>query len=497
MNKSSAVTTVAAISALCASAYAAEQTPSPRLLITYTLQTCKDVQEIGKSLPLDGTYLLGNDIDCSESNPSSSNYDPSYGSDGFDPIDYGFTGSFDGQGYVISGLYIYRPTNQSSALFVHGGPTAEIRNLGLTNVDITGTAWVGGLASQHSGLISNVFVTGKVNGNSFVGGIVGQLGGVGDDVSNAKIINSYSKVKVALADKNDATPGSMGGLVGNNDGGEISDSYATGDIIDEVSMAGGLVGSHRYPGIIRNSYATGNIITGDYDASWRNSQVGGLVGGTGSGRIGDIYNSYATGDVYGYELVGGLVGYAASDGNFSNVYATGNVTGVESIGGLVGRGNGHITNAYATGDVSGENYVGGLVGFGWGSLPEYFNSHNSFATGTVVGKTNAGALFGRLNNGANSSNNHAYEGQKISVDGGNTYQTVSADTITGSGSVTPLIASYADLTNQTGWYTNVLGWSTNNWEFGVQGHNNNIFYPHVKQDDGSKVLPVSYMVEQP
>ncbi|MCX7210613.1 MAG: filamentous hemagglutinin N-terminal domain-containing protein, partial [Burkholderiales bacterium] len=55
----------------------------------------------------------------------------------------------------------------------------------------------------------------------------------------------------------------VGGLVGKNLGGNISNSYATGNIIaGATTTVGGLVGAH-YGGSISNSYATGNIIAGD------------------------------------------------------------------------------------------------------------------------------------------------------------------------------------------------------------------------------------------
>ena len=121
------------------------------------------------------------------------------------------------------------------------------------------------------------------------------------------------------------------------------------DVIGNFDV-GGLVGRND-EGTITNSYATGSI-SGDV-------QVGGLVGWNDRGSI---TNSYAAGSVSGITRVGGLVGW--NEGTIMNSYATGSVSGIARVGGLVGFSDmGSITNSYATGSVSeGDSAVGGLVG---------------------------------------------------------------------------------------------------------------------------------------
>ncbi|MCT7535790.1 filamentous hemagglutinin N-terminal domain-containing protein [Aliarcobacter cryaerophilus] len=162
-----------------------------------------------------------------------------------------------------------------------------------------------------------------------------------------------------------------GGLVGYNEGGTITNSYATGTVGGHSSggfYVGGLVGYNANSGTITNSYATGTV-GGDSSGG---SYVGGLVGE----NVGTITNSYATGTVGGGSgggsHVGGLVGYNANSGTITNSYATGTVSGHSGgrsyVGGLVGynANSGTITNSYATGTVSGHSgsrpHVGGLVG---------------------------------------------------------------------------------------------------------------------------------------
>ena len=223
---------------------------------------------------------------------------------------------------------------------------------------------------------------GSVSGKSFIGGLVGLNGG-------GTITNSYATGTVS-GSRND-----VGGLVGENRGGTITNSYATGTVSGSGNDVGGLVGLNS--GTITNSYATGTV------TGLGNHDVGGLVG---ENRGGTITNSYATGTVTGSGIrVGGLVGWH-NTGTITNSYATGAVKGSDlNIGGLVGENGGAIMNGYATGTVRGEGAralgffifnrlifssdAGGLVGYNNGGTIK-----NSYATGSVSGSNWVGGLVG-------------------------------------------------------------------------------------------------------
>jgi len=115
--------------------------------------------------------------------------------------------------------------------------------------------------------------------------------------------------------------------------------------------------------------------------------IGGLVGFALQSSLTD---SFATGNVSGFEDIGGLVGLNDEASVVSGCYARGNVTGTWRTGGLVG-GNfeSEIENSYALGDVSGEASVGGLVG-GNGSS----QISDSYAWGSVMGELSVGSLVG-------------------------------------------------------------------------------------------------------
>jgi hypothetical protein len=170
----------------------------------------------------------------------------------------------------------------------------------------------------------------------------GTFNGLGHTISNLTI-NRSTTDQVGLF-----------GQVGT--GGSVQNIGLVGGSITGNSMVGGLVGKNAY-GAISNSYATGTV-SGTYN-------VGGLVGYNDNGTISQ---AYASGSVNGDYSAGGLVGYNFL-GAISQSYASGSVTGTGSVGGLVGVNEaGAITRAYATGAVSGDTNVGGLAGFNNGEI---------------------------------------------------------------------------------------------------------------------------------
>ncbi|MCT7468337.1 GLUG motif-containing protein [Aliarcobacter cryaerophilus] len=360
---------------------------------------------------LNGNYVLGSNIDAGVTKTDTAKW----GAEGFNPIgDYSnnFNGTFDGLGHTISDLYINRNSTTYVGLFGYINNSSTVKNIGLTNVDITGNLYVGGLAGENNGLIQNSYASGTVEGNTQVGGLVGrnwrggrvqnsystgtvegntQAGGLVGRSEGSTIENSYSNGSVngnlhvgglvgyqlngtisnSYASGNVGGDSYVGGLVGYNDFGTISNSYASGSVTgyDEV---GGLVGLNH--GAISNSYSSGTV-GGD-------SYVGGLVGL----NYATIENSYATGSVNGHDLLGGLVG--ENHATIENSYATGSVNGHDLLGGLVGLNHGAISNSYSSGTVGGDSYVGGLVGLNYATI------ENSYSSGTVGGDSYVGGLVG-------------------------------------------------------------------------------------------------------
>ncbi len=95
---------------------------------------------------------------------------------GFIPIGNGavkFTGTYDGDGHTIDNLFINRSSTGHIGLFGYIS-NATIQNIGVTNIDITGNDYVGGLVgSNNESTVSNSYSTGSVSGDYYVGGLVG------------------------------------------------------------------------------------------------------------------------------------------------------------------------------------------------------------------------------------------------------------------------------------------------------------------------------------
>ena len=191
-------------------------------------------------------YIQNGDIDASST--STWNSGAGWSPIGISPNN--FTGTYDGDGHTISGLFINRNATDYQGLF--GRNVGTISNLGVTNVNITGLYGTGGLVGINYGPISNSYCTGSITGDMATGGLVGA------NFTTATIRKSYSNASVTGAS------GDYGGLVGQHrDGALIADCYSTGNVTRSGgggTSFGGLVGIITSTSTITNSYSTGRVI---------------------------------------------------------------------------------------------------------------------------------------------------------------------------------------------------------------------------------------------
>jgi len=131
---------------------------------------------------LEAHYTLANDIDA------SATLDPNYNDGkGWNPIgseSHSFSGTFDGDGHTISRFFINRISTNHISLFGFTSDMAEIKNIGLVDVDVSGNSGVGGLVGINDG---------KVNTAHFVGPVLATGANVGGQigVNNGTVENSY------------------------------------------------------------------------------------------------------------------------------------------------------------------------------------------------------------------------------------------------------------------------------------------------------------------
>ena len=133
---------------------------------------------------------------------------------------------------------------------------------------------------------------------------------------------SPAEVKgLGVVDINIVGSGRVGGLVGLNAGGTVTQCHSTGTVSGNGSYLGGLVGENV--GTVTQCYSTG-AASGVYFA-------GGLVGMNRSG----VTQCWSWAKASGERYIGGLVGYDES-GDVTQCYSSGAVTGESNVGGLVG-----------------------------------------------------------------------------------------------------------------------------------------------------------------
>jgi hypothetical protein len=140
----------------------------------------------------------------------------------------------------------------------------------------SGSSILGGLVGFNQQCdISNCYSTGTVTGGSGSS----NLGGLMGVNSGGTISNCYSTDAVTGGDSSQR----LGGLVGYNDG-SISACYSTGAITGTAPL-GGLVGRNE-SGTISNCYSSGNV-----RESLNTPGIGGVVGDSNHGDISNCYSS--------------------------------------------------------------------------------------------------------------------------------------------------------------------------------------------------------------
>lgn len=307
-----------------------------------SIGSIEELQRIGNEpdYPLGMNYFLSNDIDASGTAAwnDGAGFKP-IGTSRLDEAVLPFTGAFDGQGYLVSGLTINRPGENYAGLFGMIGTGGRVFNLGLANCVVNGYENTGSLAGYNEGHISLCHFTGAVTGNNaYIGGLTGYnrgtlsgcsaMGEVTGSYFYTGGLAGYNTGLLTQCRSSSPVKGNLftGGLSGWNFG-TLSLCRATGRVIGEW-YTGGLTGQN-WAGTISECYATGSV-TGQ-------NSVGGLIGYNGNAAF--VTQCYALGAVTSNWIGGGLVGYNGYGSIITECYSAGRVTGIQSAGGLIGENN--------------------------------------------------------------------------------------------------------------------------------------------------------------
>lgn len=191
-----------------------------------------------------------------------------------------FTGTLDGDGHSVSGIYINSGTDYQGLVGVldNGG---TLQNLGVKASYIKGRNFVGGLCGTNMmGNVTNCYNSGTVAGSNQVGGVCGwNYDGTVTNCYNAGNVTGNAYV---------------GGVCGEN-ADNVTNCYNTGSVTGS-NYVGGVCGQNY--ATVTNCYNTGNVTGND-------AYVGGVCG---DNYIGTVTNCYNTGSVEGNYSVGGVCG---------------------------------------------------------------------------------------------------------------------------------------------------------------------------------------------
>lgn len=263
-----------------------------------TIRTPKDLVELSRRCSLDSwsrgkTVVLSADLDLSDVEFSSI---PTFG------------GTFDGQGYTISGLTITGSGNVRGLFrYLQSGGVVQNVSLEVTIEPTDLQDSLGGLVGNNRGSVRNCTVTGSIQGETNIGGIIGV------NESSGKIINSTFSGSVTGEHY-------VGGIAGQN----------LGSILQCVNQ-----------GKINTVAVEGEADLEDLDSRPLNStenlpactDIGGITGFS----TGVLQSCKNTGPV-GYEHVG------------------------YNVGGIAGRQSGYLNGCTNQGVILGRKDVGGIAG---------------------------------------------------------------------------------------------------------------------------------------
>lgn len=225
-----------------------------------------------------------------------------------------YTGTFDGGGkYTITGLTV-TGSNDYVGLFGRIGSGGAVKNVILTEVNVTAGTSVGGIAGQNDGTVENCSVNGTVTGRGFTdtGGIVGTNYGTISGCSAEGTVTGNTNVGgiSGLCVPNYAT--GTGSLIGSTIVGCGSTAAVSGSY-----FVGGVVGNLGNNCSLTACYSTGNVTV-----TSTTGYAGGVVGVNAQGTVTGCY--HATGTVSGQGNVGGIVGMNNNSGQTTACYWSSN-----------------------------------------------------------------------------------------------------------------------------------------------------------------------------
>lgn len=274
---------------------------------------------------LTADIVINNNVINSSGNLTAS----TYSMEQWKPIGFNkssFSGTFDGNGHTISGIYINKPDVIYVGLFSKVKGAGVVKNLTIKDSYINGKSTCGAFVGRAYGyypVIENCVNRAVVEGNTRVGGVAGS--------STARAINkclNYGKIS--------AREGYAGGIVGYNSRyGYVQNCINFGDVTVTASETGSV---NRCGGITAFCYQKSDYSyirnVANYGKVYGPSYVGGIF----PYYTGVVQNCINIGDVTSRMSTDGAICYSLTKGTIKNAYFL-NTSGAAPI-----KNGGTITN---------------------------------------------------------------------------------------------------------------------------------------------------------
>ena len=340
-----------------------------------------------------------------------------------------FSGTFDGDGHTISGLY-YSGSGNYVGLFGCVGSGGVVKDVSVADsyIGVTTTSenalYIGGISGHNEGHLEGCTFTGTLTAEnnttndvySYAGGISGSnIGTIERCINYGKITGGGYNPIVGGICGGDYNTNVMGTIKNCENNGAVTSITIGGD--GNTCVAGGILGDGSSQ--IEGCHNRGSVLGANY--------AGGIVGRSRGETITDCTNSAEV--MAYYQYAGGICGHASDTVSISECINSGSIEikdtsakGFTGLGGICGGGSTpnmqiSIVNCYNSGDLIGSQYdpddkmyIGGIFGRVFEKMDYYIYIRNCCNAGTItcnssIGEVNTGGVCGMTTSGGSGSQN--------------------------------------------------------------------------------------------
>ena len=334
-----------------------------------------------------------------------------------------FSGTFDGDGHTISGLY-YSGSGNYVGLFGCVGSGGVVKDVSVADsyIGVTTTSekalYIGGISGHNEGRLEGCTFTGTLtaeknttnNVYTYAGGISGSnIGTIERCINYGKITGGGYNPIVGGICGGDYNAEVMGTIKNCENNGAVTSITSGGD--GNTCVAGGILGDGLSQ--IEGCHNRGSVLGANY--------AGGIVGRSRGETITDCTNSAEV--MAYYQYAGGICGHASGTVSISECINSGSIEindtsakGFTGLGGICGGGSIagmqiSIVNCYNRGDLTGSQEspddimnIGGIFGRVSKSISHYIYIRNCCNAGTItcnssIGEVEIGGVCGTTTSG--------------------------------------------------------------------------------------------------